>query len=136
MPVHLDQEGNPYIHARLYNNTAITKARRIYEKSANIDAESQQPFAPYLAPYRAARLVDATIDSVKASTWTRVTSDDGLVRHLLEVYFLHDHPYIPCFHKDLFLRDMAAGRGQFCSSILVNAILASGCVWAKSSTSR
>lgn len=35
---------------------------------------------------------------------------------------------LPFFHKDYFLDDMLAGSSNFCSPLLVSAILAVGCV--------
>lgn len=45
----------------------------------------------------------------------------------MEAYFMHQYPYFSFFHKALFLGDLKAGYGSFCSQILVNAILANAC---------
>ncbi|PHH90501.1 hypothetical protein CDD83_3496 [Cordyceps sp. RAO-2017] len=76
-------------------------------------------------PYHSAQLVDPRFGQVRASAWTQVTSDDVLVARLLAIYFQWDFPLLQFFHKDLFLDDLVAGRKRFCSSLLVNAILAS-----------
>lgn len=67
---------------------------------------------------------------VPAANWTTVTKDDELVSHLISVYFTWYHPAYPCVIRDLFVREMAAGdlNSQFCSPILVNAMLALACV--------
>lgn len=50
------------------------------------------------------------------------------MRDLLHNYFLTDYQMHPLFHKDYFLRDLLTGNTCFCSSVLVNAILAYVCV--------
>lgn len=68
--------------------------------------------------------------NVQAAFWTKVTSSDQLVSHLLSQYFKWDHPIHNFFDKDLFLQDLVSRRTVFCSSLLVNAILAVACVSA------
>ncbi|KAK3898034.1 nitrogen assimilation transcription factor nirA [Staphylotrichum tortipilum] len=78
----------------------------------------------YQMPYHAAHVVDPRLSSVRAATWTSVTSDDALVAKLLGIYFQHEYPRTPPFQKDLFLDDLVQGNTTFCSPLLVNAILA------------
>lgn len=82
----------------------------------------------YQTPYHSVELVDPRIGSIKASRWTTVTSDDTIVQKLLQIYFIFDFPYYTLLHKDHFLEDMVEGRERYCSSLLVNAILAQACV--------
>lgn len=82
----------------------------------------------YLKPFRAAVLVEPRLDSIKPSLWTSVSSDDALMRNLLKLYFLYEYQCFVFFHKDLFLEDMANQKKNFCSSLLVNVLLAYACV--------
>lgn len=82
----------------------------------------------YETPYHTVQMVEPRLDAVDPSKWTTVISDNVLLRKLLEIYFVHDYPYFTFFHKDFFLDDMATGRTRFCSSLLVNAVLAAACV--------
>lgn len=82
----------------------------------------------YQTPYHSVELVDPRVGSVKASRWTTVTVDDALVQKLIQIYFLFDFPYYTFLHKDHFLQDMVEGRERYCSSLLVNVILAQACV--------
>lgn len=82
----------------------------------------------YQVPYHAAQMIDPRLASVKAATWTSVTTDDALVSRLLAVYFQFEYPRTRLFQKDLFLDDLAQGRTTFCSSLLVNCILANAAV--------
>ena len=64
---------------------------------------------------------------VPTSTWTEITADPGLVQHLLALYFCWEYPTFASLSKEHFLKDFADNRPRFCSSILVNALLALGC---------
>ncbi|KAH6621622.1 hypothetical protein B0J18DRAFT_432974 [Chaetomium sp. MPI-SDFR-AT-0129] len=78
----------------------------------------------YQMPYHAAQMVDPRLSSVKASRWTSVTVDDGLVAKLLSIYFQFEYSRTRLFLKDLFLDDLVKGKTNFCSALLVNCILA------------
>jgi hypothetical protein len=60
--------------------------------------------------------------------WTRVTDDEKLVGHLMTMYFTWHYAHFTTLSKNLFYRDYVRGRSsQYCSSLLVNAMLALGC---------
>jgi hypothetical protein len=60
--------------------------------------------------------------------WTRVTADENLISHLMTMYFTWHYPFFTTLSKDLFYRDYVRGvSSQYCSSLLVNAMLALGC---------
>ena len=69
------------------------------------------------------------------TSWTTVTDDDTLFRHLMNMYFHWHYPYFTCLSKSLFYRDFRLGKAsegslrqpEYCSSLLVNAMLALGC---------
>ena len=68
------------------------------------------------------------------TSWTRVTSDTELVVHLLNLYFTWHYTYFTTLSKDLFYRDLmrgnvpgTRGKTEYCTSLLVNAMLALGC---------
>ncbi|KAK0715799.1 fungal-specific transcription factor domain-containing protein [Lasiosphaeris hirsuta] len=67
-------------------------------------------------------------------SWSEVTKDTQLVIHLINMYFAWHYPYFTTLSKTLFYRDFLKGKptGQprstvYCSSLLVNAMLALGC---------
>jgi hypothetical protein len=76
----------------------------------------------------AAKLVEPLLHEAKISKWTQVCSNDALLRQLLEAYFIYEYPWLFTFHKDHFLADLLSGDTRFCSSLLVNALLAKACV--------
>ena len=59
--------------------------------------------------------------------WTRVTADEQLMRHLLNLYFTWVHPVHMLFSELDFLEDFASRKRTYCSSALVNAIFAMAC---------
>ena len=69
------------------------------------------------------------------TTWTRVTTDIGLITHLLNMYFAYHYSYFTTLSRDLFWRDFMKGKAGVgggnsnvhCSSLLVNSMLALGC---------
>jgi hypothetical protein len=73
-------------------------------------------------------LGDEDIGSAKhrPSAWTNVTTNDFLVNHLLALYFCWEYPTFASLSKEHFLLDYNSGAERFCSSLLVNAILAIG----------
>ncbi|KAG5925982.1 hypothetical protein E4U42_003760 [Claviceps africana] len=78
-------------------------------------------------PRSLVKILDSRMESVIPSRWTHVPADDDVLRDLLGRYFIQEYVRIACFHKDQFLDDMLSGSIQFCSSLLVNAILALSC---------
>ncbi|ROT41610.1 putative nitrate assimilation regulatory protein nirA [Sodiomyces alkalinus F11] len=71
-----------------------------------------------------------------STTWTNITTDAFLVQHLLALYFCWEYPTFASLSKEHFLKDFQEGRPRFCSSILVNALLALGCRFSTKSSTR
>jgi len=72
-------------------------------------------------------------------SWTTVTSETEVVVHLINMYFTWHYPYFTTLSKSLFYRDFLLGkppgtpkRTMYCSSLLVNAMLALGCHFTSS----
>ena len=69
------------------------------------------------------------------TSWTEVTSDPEIVVHLLNMYFAWHYTYFTTLSKSLFYRDFKRGKPtqdvkrktDYCSPLLVNAMLALGC---------
>ncbi|KAJ5279418.1 transcriptional regulator family: Fungal Specific TF [Penicillium angulare] len=72
--------------------------------------------------------LSTTQDTGPIGRWTRVTDDESLISHLLTMYFTWHYPFFTILAKDLFYRDFMRGvSSQYCSALLVNAMLALGC---------
>ena len=79
-------------------------------------------------PFFTAKIVDPLLEETRPSNWTKVSANDRLLRNLLESYFIHQYPRQFFFPKTYFLEDMISKGTEFCSPLLVNAILAKACV--------
>ncbi|RFN50766.1 nitrate assimilation regulatory protein nira [Fusarium flagelliforme] len=123
IPTRLQSLSNVYFQSPVYEATLMEHSP---EQTGTIELHDR--FRPqYLRPYAAAELIDPRINLVKPSNWTNVLTDDTLMRNMLRFYFRLEHQSLPFFHKDYFLDDMLSGSEDFCSSLLVNAILAECC---------
>lgn len=71
---------------------------------------------------------DNRFQSVDITQWTDVVINGDLAASLLSQYFVNDQPAFQLFDADLFLNDLAHGGHVYCSSQLVNALLAWTCV--------
>lgn len=80
------------------------------------------------------KVADTPAFSVPSQPWTRVTTDDTLVSHLISTFLLDLNPYWRHVEEDLFLHDMRSEQRSvldsslYCSPLLVNAICALSCV--------
>lgn len=69
------------------------------------------------------------------TSWTTVTSDPALIVHLINTYFSWHYTFFTTLSKNLFYRDFLLGKPpqdtrrktEYCTSLLVNAMLALGC---------
>jgi hypothetical protein len=67
-------------------------------------------------------------DTQSVLRWTPVTEDASLIGHLITMYFTWHYPFFTILAKDLFYRDYTRGvSSAYCSSLLVNSMLALGC---------
>lgn len=74
------------------------------------------------------QLYDKRLHNVRASQWTSVIIEDSLFAKIITTYLTWDHPPCRLFDEDMFIRDLVEGNATYCSRLLVNAILAYGCV--------
>lgn len=58
--------------------------------------------------------------------WTQVTTDTALMDHLISLYFCWEYPIFTTLSRKHFLDDFHSGKRRYCSSLLVNCILAVG----------
>lgn len=76
------------------------------------------------------RLTDVPLFDVPAKPWTTVTTDDQFVSHLVSLWFTWSTQSYNWIDKDDFTSGMKSGdlNSQFCSPLLVCAMLAEACV--------
>jgi hypothetical protein len=117
---------NPYLDSIIYESTSLYSSPP--ERPLPPDGAPSNYQSPYLKPIHAAEVVEPKLSAAKPSHWTGVCSDDALMRKLLAFFFRSEYSYHCLFQKDLFLEDLVSQKTQFCSSLLVNAVLAYACV--------
>jgi hypothetical protein len=72
---------------------------------------------------------DKNAFTVPAQPWTKLTTDDALVSHLVTVFLNYSNVYWRYVEEDLLLHSMQHGHpSDFCSPLLVNAICALACL--------
>lgn len=77
-------------------------------------------------------------------SWTNVTKDSKLLIHLINMYFTWHYTSFATLSKNLFYRDFLLGKPihdgrqktEYCTSLLVNAMLALGCHFTSVPASR
>ncbi|KAL6699759.1 hypothetical protein J3F84DRAFT_361663 [Trichoderma pleuroticola] len=125
---------NPYMDSMIYGASSLypkDERSRISGRTATSRAGNRAPNEyqdVYLKPFHAAEVIDPRLTDAKISSWTGVCKDDGLMRQLLSVFLRCEYHLTSAFQKDYFLDDLVANRKQFCSSLLVNIVLAYSCV--------
>ncbi|KAF4445510.1 hypothetical protein F53441_10763 [Fusarium austroafricanum] len=125
MPKYLQSAENPFMRSLIHEWSTRDDASSIATPAlADPDLGYR---AQYLRPHHAATIVDSRLDEIVPSKWTSVNATDNRMRELIRLYFLQEYDWFAFFHKDFFLDDMVSGSNGFCSSLLVNAILAVGC---------
>lgn len=135
MPASLVTDDNPYLHSFVHEAAAIYTVPEQYVESlrsptSNLPKiENVDYIAAYQKPFHAAMVVEPRLSQISMASWTTVCDDDVLMRDVLSAWFHNEYSFTSIVQKDLFLDDMAAGRHDFCSPLLVNTILAYACVW-------
>ncbi|KAL9596782.1 MAG: hypothetical protein Q9219_005572 [cf. Caloplaca sp. 3 TL-2023] len=78
------------------------------------------------------------------TSWSEVTKDHELIVHLMNMYFTWHYTYFTTLSKSLFYRDFLLGkpppgtkrRNEYCTPLLVNAMLTLGCHFTSWPTAR
>jgi hypothetical protein len=128
IPSFLRAFAQPYFSSMLFEATAEATGQGLQTAPIRSNDWNEEHRPQFFKPYHAAKIIDARLDTIKPSEWTSVCDDDELMRLLLRLYYQHEYPWFTCFHMDAFLDDMISGNNRYCSSLLVNAILAEACV--------
>ena len=126
---------NPYLDSIVYEASGLFSPEQASSNGEGSDSgNSAAASVPkkhqslYLKPFHAAEVIDPQLTSADISAWTTVCSDNALMRDILSKFLRCEFQYIAAFQKDLFLEDLALRRDEFCSSLLVNAVLGYACV--------
>lgn len=129
-----DVSTNPYLGSLIFDAAPLYSSDQYSQLPGSTSSSSGDTLSRveyrslYQTPFHAAQVVDTRLFDANPSMWTTVCSDDALMRDLLGVWLRCEYHFTAAFQKDLFLEDMAAQREDFCSSLLVNIVLAYSCV--------
>lgn len=127
----------PSLRDSTYFRSRVYKAIEASEKDTDISkTHLAQQESNYWKSFSSAKLFDPLLEDAQPSQWTSVSSNDQLLRNILESYFVNQYPRQFFFVKNYFLEDMVSRRAEFCSPLLVNALLAKSCVSKFTSLSR
>ncbi|KAL4808650.1 hypothetical protein BDV18DRAFT_157593 [Aspergillus unguis] len=109
----------------------IDKSPELLEVYEEVDRLDRLPVKDSKWALDITRLCDVPVFSVPARPWTNAY-DDEFVSHLISMWFTWQHYLVNWIDRDMFLRDMKAGvlGSQFCSPLLVNAMLAEACFYS------
>ena len=80
------------------------------------------------APSSPYNLCDDRLHQLQIDKWTNVSINDSLAARAISLYLETDHPVLGLFDADLFLDGLISGETNFCSSLLVTAVLCWACV--------
>ncbi|TDZ22302.1 Nitrogen assimilation transcription factor nirA [Colletotrichum orbiculare MAFF 240422] len=128
---------NPYLDSLVYEAASLYSANEIFGVSRpDHGTESQAVQSIYLKPFHAAHVVEPRLTDANISSWTSVCDDNVLMRDLVRSFLRCEYQFTAAFQMDLFLEDLAAQREDFCSSLLVNIVLAYACVCYPKFTNR
>jgi hypothetical protein len=116
-------QDSTYFQSLVYEATEASD----YDRSASETHPALQK-SNYARALFTARMVDNLLEDAQPSHWTSVSSNDRLLRKILEGYFINQYPRHFFFNRAYFLEDLVSRRTEFCSHLLVNALLAKACV--------
>lgn len=120
---------NPYMESKIYEAASLYSNASGHTASNFDDSMGSDEYQNlYIKPFHSAEVIDPLLTNAKPSSWTAVSNDDVLMRDLLSMFFRCEHHFTSIFQKDYFLEDMTTKRKDFCSSLLVNIVLAYSCV--------
>ena len=73
-------------------------------------------------------LCDHRLKDLTIKFWTNVGIDNDVAARCISLYLQTDHPLLGHFDPDLFVSHLVSKQSEYCSSLLVNALLYWACV--------
>ena len=81
-----------------------------------------------VGPQNHATLIDDRLGHLEMRYWSAVPISNDLAARIISHYLEIDYPVLPMFNKELFLNDLVNNMPNFCSPLLVSALLSWACV--------
>ena len=88
-----------------------------------LTASNHQPRSDQPVTIDFSTSLDPRIQQSTCLPWTSIIEDDELFHKLLKIYFAWIHPTFSFFEQDAFLDDLVHEGEEYCTPLLVNAIL-------------
>lgn len=76
----------------------------------------------------AQQFCDSRLARLKINYWTKSPISDEFAARVISNFLVCDYPVYACFDADLFLSDLIELNDEFCSPLLVSAIMSIACV--------
>lgn len=73
-------------------------------------------------------LCDARLGQFEVHGWLQTRVSTEFAAHAISFYLTTEHPILGLFDADLFLDDLVAQKTDFCSPLLLSAVLSFACV--------
>jgi hypothetical protein len=74
-------------------------------------------------------ICDPRLHDLEIRSWTGVKIDNATAARCISLYLETDHPLLGNFDPELFVPHLISGDTEYCSSLLVNALLYWASVW-------
>lgn len=84
--------------------------------------------SPVAGPVQDRQYCDSRLNRLNMGYWTRIPIGDEFAACVLSNYFESYHPIFACFDPDLFLSDLVDQKLNYCSPVLVSALMSIACV--------
>ncbi|KAJ0108827.1 c6 transcription factor [Diaporthe amygdali] len=94
-------------------------------RSSPTKAGFRRPSSP--EPSVPLELCDERLKHIRIRNWTQISISNQLAASLISFYLTVDHPILGLFDADLFLGDLVAHKTEFCSPLLLSAVLCFAC---------
>ena len=113
-----------------YRSIAEKLDRPLFAETEGLSPRSQRQLSVALMDYEMDRAGERDPESgiLHEGRWTSVTNDRELIDHLFSLYFSWVHPVHMLFSRNHFISSYRNQADLYCSSSLVNAICAMGCL--------
>jgi hypothetical protein len=100
--------------------SGISPRQPSFETNKQAESSSTQAALP--------ELCDPRLENLDIRLWTTVPTTNTTAARCISLYLETDHPLLGHFDPELFVSDLVSGRKEYCSSLLVNALLYWACV--------
>ncbi|KAJ4254295.1 hypothetical protein NW762_009886 [Fusarium torreyae] len=112
----------------VFNTGRTSTTESEYDSSMTNDDPNPFPARNSIrSPVPALDPCDERLEELDMSFWTAVPIPSDLAAKIISLYLETDHPLLGAFDPDLFVNDMIKCRTEYCSHLLISAVMYWGC---------